>query len=68
VDCPPGGGPPPLALSIVGFLNSHIAGWPAHDAFRPVGAGWHLAASGVSDVAASPGDAVSASWDLRPAG
>jgi hypothetical protein len=67
VDCPPGGGPPPLDIPIVGFLNSHLAGWPAHDAFRPVGAGWRLEAHDVSDVAAAPGESVSASWDLEPA-
>lgn len=67
VDCQPGSAPPPLALPILGMVNSHVAGWPAHESFRNAPKDWHLAVKDTADVAAAPGSTVSASWDLQPA-
>ena len=66
-DCLPGQAPPPLAVPIVGTLNSHLAGTPPHEeASAPSGRGWLLSATDTPDVAAAPGATVTASWDLRP--
>lgn len=64
-DCPPGAELPPLATDITALLDSRRPG-PVADAFRPVGDGFELKATGVTDVAVSPAEATTtASWQLR---